>query len=44
MKKLAAVLLPAAVAPSASANICAGAAGRRFAAGGYTNVADAQHV
>ena len=47
MKKLAAALLtataaavaPIAVAPIAQADICAGARGRHFAAGGCTNVA-----
>jgi hypothetical protein len=47
MKKLAAVLLtamamalaPAAIAPVAHADICAGADGRHFAAGGCTNIA-----
>jgi hypothetical protein len=47
MKKLAAVLLAAAataiapmvIAPTANADICAGADGRHFAAGGCTNVA-----
>ena len=47
MKKLAAVLLtamgaavaPLVIAPVAEADICAGAAGRHFAAGGCTNIA-----
>jgi hypothetical protein len=47
MKKLAAVLLtamasavaPVVLAPAAGADICAGAHGRHFAAGGCTNVA-----
>jgi hypothetical protein len=45
MKKLAAVLLtatavaPLVIAPAANADICAGASGRHFAAGGCTNVA-----
>lgn len=47
MKKLAAALListaaavaPVAVAPTAQADICAGASGRHFAAGGCTNIA-----
>ena len=47
MKKLAAALLtamaaavaPVAIAPVADADICAGAHGRHFAAGGCTNIA-----
>jgi len=47
MKKLAAVLFtvaaatvaPVVVAPAASADVCAGADGRHFAAGGCTNIA-----
>jgi hypothetical protein len=47
MKKLAAALLaatamavgPVVIAPVADADICAGADGRHFAAGGCTNVA-----
>jgi hypothetical protein len=47
MKKLAAVLLTAAgmavapvlIAPVANADVCAGADGRHFAAGGCTNIA-----
>jgi hypothetical protein len=47
MKKLAAVLLtagamaavPVAVAPAANAEVCAGADGRHFAAGGCTHIA-----
>ena len=47
MKKLAAALLtamatavaPVAIAPVAHADICAGAHGRHFAAGGCTNIA-----
>jgi hypothetical protein len=47
MKKLAAVLLfatatavaPIVIAPAANADICAGAGGRHFAAGGCTNIA-----
>jgi hypothetical protein len=47
MKKLTAVLLaagavavaPIAIAPVAQADVCAGASGRHFAAGGCTNVA-----
>jgi hypothetical protein len=47
MKKLAAVLLtamamavaPVAIAPVAHADVCAGADGRHFAAGGCTNIA-----
>jgi len=47
MKKLAAMLFtamaaavtPVAIAPAANADICAGAHGRHFAAGGCTNIA-----
>jgi hypothetical protein len=47
MKKLAAVLfaatavavVPVAIAPAANADVCAGADGRHFAAGGCTNIA-----
>ena len=47
MKKLAAVLVtaaaaaivPVAIAPAANAEICAGADGRHFAAGGCTSIA-----
>ena len=47
MKKLAAVLLtatamavvPAVIAPAANADVCAGADGRHFAAGGCTHIA-----
>ena len=47
MKKLAAVLVtaaaaaivPVAIAPAANAEICAGADGRHFAAGGCTHIA-----
>jgi hypothetical protein len=35
---LSTVVLPMAIAPVASADICAGAHGRHFAAGGCTNV------
>jgi hypothetical protein len=47
MKKLAAALListaaavgPIAIAPAAQAEVCAGASGRHFAAGGCTHIA-----